>query len=185
MFSTSTTPKGGRPGRCDLLAQQFRLDAEAGDHRLEPALRLALHRDFAALDAGFTGSPETLSPLTQRGNRHTILREVLSRSAPRGNSRITLVLRRDDQRPAPARPPDSGVCSVVLRAPLCWTSILLKEHSLSQMFPVMCPAKFRAGASLTCDRPFLAIERGWHGRAAHRTRLVQSPLRAETLRIAD
>src|SRR5438445_4227655 len=46
-----------------------------------------------------------------------MLREVDSRSAPRSNSRITDVLRFADHRPAPGSGPDSGDCSVALRAP--------------------------------------------------------------------
>src|SRR5438445_9006899 len=83
-----------------------------------------------------------------------MLREVDSRSAPRSNSRITDVLRFADHRPAPGSGPDSGDCSVALRAPSAAPESalfvldmlsLLSEHFLYKMFPTSCPTKFRAG----------------------------------------
>src|SRR4051794_37907478 len=65
------------------------------------------------------------SPPAKKRSRHSLsvaavtrcLREVDSRSAPRSNSRTTDVLRFADHRPAPGSGPDSGDCSVALRAP--------------------------------------------------------------------
>src|SRR5947209_6247072 len=75
--------------------------------------------------ASFSRLFSMASPPAKKRSRHSLsvaavtrcLREVDSRSAPRSNSRTTDVLRFADHRPAPGRGPDSGHCSVALRAP--------------------------------------------------------------------
>jgi hypothetical protein len=65
------------------------------------------------------------SPLARKRSRHSLkvatvtrcLREVLSKSAPRNNSKMTDTLRLAPHRPAPGSGPDSGDCSVALPAP--------------------------------------------------------------------
>src|SRR4051794_2574909 len=68
---------------------------------------------------------------------------VDSRSAPRSNSRTTDVLRFADHRPAPGSGPDSGDCSVALRAPSAAPEsalFLLDMLSLLQnIFPTNVP----------------------------------------------
>src|SRR4051812_38364870 len=85
--------------------------------------------DFKRLTSSSSASFSRLfsraSPPAKKRSRHSLsvaavtrcLREVDSRSAPRSNSRTTDVLRFADHRPAPGSGPDSGDCSVALRAP--------------------------------------------------------------------
>src|SRR4051794_9610176 len=85
--------------------------------------------DFKRLTSSSSASFSRLfsmaSPPAKKRSRHSLsvaavtrcLREVDSRSAPRSSSRTTHVLRFADHRPAPGRGPDSGDCSVALRAP--------------------------------------------------------------------
>src|SRR4051794_6304899 len=85
--------------------------------------------DFKRLTSSSSASFSRLfsmaSPPAKKRSRHSLsvatvtrcLREVDSRSAPRSSSRTTDVLRFTDHRPAPGSGPDSGDCSVALRAP--------------------------------------------------------------------
>src|SRR3954447_22763526 len=85
--------------------------------------------DFKRLTSSSSASFSRLfsmaSPPAKKRSRHSLsvaavtrcLREVDSRSAPRSSSRTTDLLRFADHRPAPGSGPDSGDCSVALRAP--------------------------------------------------------------------
>src|ERR1700759_167597 len=82
-------------------------------------------RRFSSSSASISRLFRPISPLTRKRSRHSVkvatvtrcLREVLSRSAPRSNSKIIETLRFADHRPAPSSGPDSEACSVALRAP--------------------------------------------------------------------
>src|ERR1700761_9040481 len=82
-------------------------------------------RRFSSSSASISRLFRPISPLTRKRSRHSVkvatvtrcLREVLSRSAPRSNSKMIETLRFADHRPAPSSGPDSEACSVALRAP--------------------------------------------------------------------
>src|SRR5436305_5178253 len=131
-------------------------------------------RLISSSPASFSRLFSMASPPAKKRSRHSLsvaavtrcLREVDSRSAPRSSSRTTDVSRFADHRPAPGNGPDSGDCSVALRAPsaapesalfvLDMLSLLQNIFSI-KMFPTSCPTKFRAGRFAVSSDPMQAL----------------------------